>query len=315
MWLDGLVLALLCGFAWMGARRGAAVSAMGVATLVACYWAAIAVGQEFGAAVATGLGLPEIAGIPIAGSLGFVAAFVVMSLLSRVVRRRSEMRDKSARDRFVGAAFGALRGAFIALLISYLVLWLDALRLTGVESIPDVSTSTAASLTEAIVVAGVESAMSDSGPAAKVMARIAGRPGDSLAELQEVLESPHIQNLQRDNSFWVYVEEGSIDTALNQRSFLELSRDEAFRHQLASLGVIDEDAATDGQAFRDSAREILEQVGPRIRGLRHNPELNALMEDPEIVAMVESGDTLGLMAHARFRTLVAQVMAAPVDVP
>jgi len=315
MWLDGLVLVLLCASAWMGARRGAAVSAMGVATLVACYWAAIAVGQWFGPAVAAGLALPELAGIPIAGSLAFLVVFALMSILSRVVRNRSEHRDKSPRDRFVGATFGLVRGAFVALLISYGVLWLDALRETGVESIPSVGSSAAAEVTEALVVAGVESAMADSGPAAKVVARLAGRPGHSLAELHSVLESPHIAALQQDGPFWVYVEAGSIDTALNQRSFLELSRDEPFRHQLAELGLIEDEAATDPGLFRESAHAIFEQVGPKLRGLRDNPELQALMDDPDVAAMVESGDTLGLMGHERFRSLVAQVVATPVDSP
>ena len=37
--------------------------------------------------------------------------------------------------------------------------------------------------------------------------------------------------------------------------------------------------------------EMLEQVGPRIRGLRENPELNALMNDPEVVAMVSGSSS------------------------
>jgi uncharacterized membrane protein required for colicin V production len=310
MWFDVVILVLLCGFTWMGARRGAAVSAMGVATLVACYWAAIAIGKEFGSELASGLGLPEIVGIPIAGSLGFLLMLVPMTVLTRVIRNRSEGRDESPRDRFVGAAFGALRGAFAALLISYLALWVDALRLTGVEAIPEIGGSAAVDVTEAIVVAGVESAMSDSGPAARVVARIAGRPGSSLADLREVLESHHIENLQRDRSFWVYLEAGSIDVAMNQSSFLELSQDPTFRRQLGSLGLIEESAVADWRVFRESAREILEQVGPRIRGLRDNPELTALMEDPEIAAMVQSGDTFGLMGHERFRSVVAQVVSA-----
>lgn len=313
MWLDGIVVVLLCGFAWMGARRGAWVAAMGVATLVACYWAAVTFGKAFGPAVAAGLGLPQMLGIPIAGSVAFLLVFVVMAVLTKVIRRRSEDRDVSPRGRFLGAAFGALHGVFIALLISYLAIWLDVLRESGVESIPAIGNSAAARVTEAVVVAGIESALVDSGPAARVVARIAGRPGDSLAELRDVLESPHLERLQRDQSFWVHVEAGSIDNALNQPSFRELSEDPTFRRQLAALGLIDESSAVDATAFRHSAYEILEQVGPKIRGLRDNPELNALMEDPEVVAMIESGDTLALIGHPRFRALVAQVVSAPAE--
>jgi uncharacterized membrane protein required for colicin V production len=312
MWLDVIVLALLCGAAWMGARRGALISAMGVATLVAGYWAAITIGADYGPAVATGLGLPEIAGVPIAGSLAFFAVVALMAVVTRAIRNHTEDRERTPRDRFLGGAFGAMRGAFVALLISYLAIWLDALRETGVDAIPAVGTSAAASVTEAVVVAGVETVMADSGPAARVVARIAGRPGDSLADLRDVLESPHLERLQSDSSFWVYVEAGSIDVALNQPSFRELSQDPTFRRQLAGLGLIEESAAADSRVFRRAAYEMLEEIGPRLSALRENPELQALMEDPEVVAMVESGDTLALMGHERFRALVAQVVSAPI---
>jgi hypothetical protein len=52
---------------------------------------------------------------------------------------------------------------------------------------------------------------------------------------------------------------------------------------------------------------MLRAVGPRIRGLRNDPELRELMEDPEVLAMVESGNTWALMGHSGFQQLVARV--------
>ena len=48
-------------------------------------------------------------------------------------------------------------------------------------------------------------------------------------------------------------------------------------------------------------------MGPRLRGLRDDPELARLMEDPEVVAMVEAGNTWALMGHSGFQQLVARV--------
>jgi hypothetical protein len=314
MWLDVLIFFVLAGFAWAGARRGGAVAAMGVATLVASYWAALAAGGGLGSAVAIGLDLPDWAGVALAGSAAFMTTFAVMSLFGVVVRQRSALPDgeaRSARDLFLGGVFGALRGAFVALLLSYAAIWVDALRATGTaEVLPELGTSAAASVTEAVVVAGVESALEGSGPAARVVARVAGRPGAALSDLQGLLESPQIAGLQGDPLFWSHVEAGSIDNALNQRSFLQLTHDDALRAQLATLGLIDEEAAADPIAFREAAHGVLEEVSPRIRGLRNNPELQELLADPEVVAMVQTGDTIGLLRHDGFRGLVTQIAAS-----
>lgn len=313
MWLDALVFGVLAAFAWMGARRGAAAAAMGLVVLIGSYAAAIAFGGAYGPAVAIGLALPEWAGIPVAGTAAFAVAFVLLSLLGWVVKRAAEVpagESRSPRDRFLGAVFGALRGALVALLLSYGVIWLDALRATGTaEVVPPIGSSTAAEVTEAVVVAGVESALSESGPAARVVARVAGRPGASLAELQRVISSPHLDALQHDRLFWTHVEAGSVDAALNQGSFLQLSNDAAMRQQLAALGFVDEADAESPSAFRAAAREVLVEIGPRLRGLRHDPELRELLADPQVVAMVQAGDTIGLMRHDRFRRLVAHIAA------
>jgi hypothetical protein len=98
-----------------------------------------------------------------------------------------------------------------------------------------------------------------------------------------------------------------VDAALNRVSFLAVTYDEELRGQLATLGLIDEAAARDPQAFRVTAGEVLREVSPRIRGLRNDPELKKLIEDPEVTALIQSGDTLALLGHPSFRDLVAHV--------
>jgi hypothetical protein len=111
--------------------------------------------------------------------------------------------------------------------------------------------------------------------------------------------------------FWTYVEHGSIDTALNRGSFQRLSRDDELRARLGALGLIEPAAVDDDAAFRAAVAEVLREVGPRIRGLKNDPELHALLDDPQVVAMLESGDAFGLLAHPGFRGLVDRVTSRP----
>jgi hypothetical protein len=172
--------------------------------------------------------------------------------------------------------------------------------------------SAAAAITSTVVEAGIESALADSGRTGHVVARLAANPGSAVVDLQSVVANPHIIAVQQDARFWANVEAGAIGAALNTRSFINLSEDEELRHQMASVGLIDQQSAEAADLFRAAVGDVLREVGPRIRDLKNDPELTGLLDDPEVVAMVESGDTLGLMNHPRFRRLVSRVAADPV---
>jgi uncharacterized membrane protein required for colicin V production len=315
MWLDVLVIAILGWFSWVGVRRGGLAAGLGILTLCVSYAAAIIAAPILASPVADGFGLPALLGIPVAGSIAFAVAFVAMAILSKILCRRAEGagdEGRSLRDRFLGGAFGAIRGAFVVALLCYLALWVEALRLSGVaDGIPALGNSAAAAVTSSVVEAGVESALADSGRTGHVVARLASNPGATVADLQSVVSNPRILAVQQDTYFWANVEAGAIGAALNTRSFARLSEDEELRRQMASVGLIDQQSAETADLFRASVGDVLREVGPRIRKLKNDPELNGLLDDPEVVAMVENGDTLGLMNHPRFRQLVSRVASDP----
>jgi membrane protein required for colicin V production len=316
MWLDGLALLVLGLFTGMGVLRGGLATGMSLVSLGVAYAAAIASASRLGPVLAGSLGIPEFLGLPLAGTLAFIAAYLLMGVLTTILRRSEHRRrrgaPRSARDRFLGAVFGAARGGLIVLLLSWLAIWVDALRATGtVEGLPALGDSTAAAVTGSVVEAGVEAAMSESGAAGQFAARVAAQPGAAISGIQELLENPRIEALREDRLFWSYVEHESVDAALNQRSFVGITYDEALRHQLADVGLIDEEAASDAGAFRAAAADVMREVGPRIRNLREDPELQELMRDPEVVAMAQSGDTLALMSHPGFRRLITRVASPP----
>lgn len=133
----------------------------------------------------------------------------------------------------------------------------------------------------------------------------------AAVELQAVLEDDAFARLRGDEAFWTWVEAGNVDAAMNRRTFQQLQHDAQLRHRLANLALVPDEAAGDPVAFREAVGAVLREVGPRIRGLRNDPELQALMRDPEVVAMLQRGDTLGLLGHPGLRDLVARVTSEP----
>jgi uncharacterized membrane protein required for colicin V production len=311
MWLDTVVLVILGWFTLVGFLRGWLAAAMSVLTLVVAYGVALFGAARGGSAAAARLDLPEPLGPPLLGAVLFLVSFAVVGSFGRFLARRQRERlqgPRSAGDRLLGGCFGCLRGGFVVLLISFAAIWLDALRSTGqADFAPSIAGSRAAATTAAVVEAGVESALSASGSSGRFAARLAARPATSIAELKALIEAPAIAVLQADRLFWTRVESGSVDAALNRGSFLEIQNDAELRGRFVTLGLVDVAAAEDPGIFRSAVEAMLRELGPRLRGLREDPELQRLMSDPEVTALVQRGDTLALLGHRGFRDLVERV--------
>ena len=315
MWLNfvaGVVLAACIG---AGAWRGALASGLGIATLVLSYGAAIGLGPMLAPAVGERLGLGGLPALAVAGTGIFLAASLVLGLSVRLVLHRWDQRDNGSRspaDRWGGGGFGALRGALLALMIVYVAMWFDALRATGTAALlPEIGESAAVDVTSGVVETAVAAAVDTSQPLGRFTARAAANPAATAGDVQAILEDPRFVRLRNDTEFWGDVERGQLQSAVYRASFLNLSHDGQFRHQLAELGLVSDEAAADASLFREEVGEVLGQVAPRLRGLRSDPAVQELLSDPKVVAMIQSGDTLGLLAHPGFRALVDRISAAP----
>ncbi len=323
MSLDLLALLILVVFMGLGAYRGTIASGSGFVSLVVSYAAAVYAAGAHGALVAERFSLPGIFGPPAAGMLGFSIAFLVCGVLSSLLlrwdgaRRRDEPRPTV--DRLGGALFGGLRGALVVVLVSVLATWLDAARdlgvLEGLSSPVDSRDSVVGTATGRLIEKAVESAINEDdtegpAPVARVMARIAADPGPSLDNVKALLEDDRLARVQEDRMFWVLVENGAGERALNRLSIYSIVHDEEMRGRLAQLGLVSPEAAADPDLFRETVGAMLTVLGPRLKGLRNDPEVLALAEDPEIVAMLEAGDTLALMTDPRIQRVVQRVAAA-----
>ena len=322
MSFDLVIGGILFLFVALGAWKGVVRSLHALASLIVAYALGIVGATRYGALAASTLGISPALGPAVAGTGGFLLAFLAMSIVGFFVRRWDDERrydgSRSGADRFGGALFGGLRGVVIAGLVGYLGVLLDVARDLAPEggvlaSVPRAEGSLSAAATERAVETLVEAALGDD-PAARIVARIAARPGERVRSIQALLDDPRILAVQDDSFFWTLVANGATERAINQRSLYRVSHDPELRRQLADLGLVSEQAAEDSEHFRDELRVVLGEIGPRIKGLRDDPEIQELARDPEIVEMLQAGDTLGLLTHPRIRAL-AEKLSSPVEAP
>jgi membrane protein required for colicin V production len=317
MWLDYLALGLLALFAVFGAIRGALATGLKLAVIVFAYAVSVLGASSLGPSVAAWFDLPPLLGTPVAGSILFVVAYALLGLgawlAARAESRSRDGEPRSAGDRIGGALLGTVRGGMVVVLLGFLMLQLEGLRVAGGEAaamVPETGKSTLTHTTQAIVEGGGELVLGDDDAGGRVATRLLSHPAETVTGVQAVLDDPRIRALRDDDLFWTYLSNGNTEAALNRGSFLSIAHDESLRTNLADLGLVKGEAAADPRAFRNAIADVVAQIGPRVRGLMQDPEVHRLLDDPEIRTALETGDTVALLRHPGFQRLVSRVTAA-----
>lgn len=313
MWLDLIGLAFLTAFMLMGLLRGTLASFLRIVSLIIAYAVALWAAPQLGPIVGDRMALPTFLAMPIAGALAFAGTYTVLSVLSKLVqmweKHRRDGEDRTTADRIGGAILGGFQGAFLMLLLGWLGLFIQAGRSTGtLESLPDPTGSALTKVSQTVIEVGAAAVVDEKDAGARMTAKMVSRPTETYQNAQRVLSNPRIQALQNDQLFWSYVENGAVDTALNQGSFLGIAYDDTLRGELAELGIIGAHAATDPRLFRNEVHGVLTEVGPRMRNLRSDPAVQALLQNPQVMAAIQAGDYVALMQNPEFRQVISRVL-------
>jgi membrane protein required for colicin V production len=311
--VDLVLFAVLLVFGLLGAYRGALESGVRLLSWIAAYALAVLAATYLGSALAGALGLAPLAGIPLAGTLAFLATQVVFGVAIAMLRRRREGSEPSGADRALGATFGVARGAVAVVLLGWLALLADTLRSEGVAApvpLPDASGSRVARWSGVVVEAATVEVLGPGEPGARAAAALVARPRESLEALRGVLEHPRFLALQRDSHFWVHVAEGEVEAALARPAARALAADPELRRELAALGLVTPAAADHAIAFERELEGVLRAAGEGIAALRRDPSFEALLRDPEVAALVERRDALGLLAHPGLQSLLRRARAS-----
>lgn len=312
MWLDALALVVLFLFGLTGAVRGTLPTTAKLVCILGAYGAAIWIAPALGPPLAERMSLPALLGTPLAGTIVFVAAYGFLGAIAfglQVMERRWRGDyPRTPADRIGGVVVGIVRGGLVVLLLGWLALWLDGLRVAGGQAlIPAPGPSALASVTrEAVEVAG-GLAIGRQTAEARVTTQLMARPGESLLRAQRLLDNPRIVALRNDPVFWSRVADGSTAAALNRPSFLGIAYDATLRQEFAELGLVRPHDAEDPRLFAAAMKEVLDEAAPRIRELMRDPELHAVLADPEVEHALREGDALTLLQHRGFQALVGRV--------
>ena len=316
MLLDLLLGLLLVSMIAMGAWRGAVVSGSGMAGLICGYAGGVFAAIHLSDWVSETLVVAPLVAPAIAGTIGFVVAWLIVSSLCDLavawdLKRVENEGGRGVFDRLLGGVFGIARGGLLVVLLATLTTWLDAARdlgaVDGLGAVPQTEASAMAAATGNLVEAAVSAALSGSGKAGEVAARITARPGATLGSVQSLLSDERLSSLFQDKLFWTLIQNDSIDYAMNRDAIRSIVVDEEMRGRFADVGLVEEAAREDRALFRKTMASVLKQVAPKIKDLHTDPEVQALASDPEIMQLLVDGDTFALITHPRLKRIVDRV--------
>jgi membrane protein required for colicin V production len=315
MVLDLIFALILFVMFAVGAWRGAVVSGSGLFGLICGYAGGIVAATNGSAWVAQTLVVSPLVAPAVAGTIGFVVVWLVVSSIADIAvawdRERVESTGRSLFDRWLGGFFGLARGGLIVVLLAILASWLDAARdlgaISGLSAMPDAENSMLTEATGNLVEAAVSTALTEAGPAGEVAARLTAHPGLALVSAQAILEDERLNRMFEDRLFWTLIGNDSIDYAMNRTAIRSIVNDPEMRGHFADLGLVAEGAREDVDEFRDTMAKVLAEVGPKVQRLHEDPAIQALASDSEVMALVESGNTFALMNHPRIREIVSRI--------
>jgi uncharacterized membrane protein required for colicin V production len=309
-WVDLVGIGVLGVFVGVGAVRGFLAGVLSVASLVLSYLAGFAASVRLGAPLAERVGLNVILAGALAGGIAFATAAVVLGLISAFLRRRErESRGnypRSAGDRLGGALVGGVQGGLLVLILY----WLAAqAQQTGLLGGAPQEPGALARVSQDVIRSGAQAMIGERG--GKLTANLIADPAGTLHEMEHVMETPAMRELQDDQLFWHYLSSGAVDSALNRSSFLRTAYDQSLRNRIVDLGLMGEEARTSPQAFRDATREVMQQIAPRLEQLRSDPALQALAADPEVQRALAEGNPIPLLRRREFRDVLIRTLSAP----
>ena len=315
MWLDLVALGILVAAAVLGGVRGLLLSTVRLGGAVSAYLGAWWLGPAAAPFFETH-GLSGLLAL-VAGGLGvffglLLSVEVVAAVVKSVEARRRGGRPRSTPDRMGGALVGTLAGAGFAVLVAWLGITVDALRLqTGNAALPSVEASRFAPAARGVIRGVGGWLLAGHGSPGAALARAASDPAATIERVERLLGNPQVAAVKDDPAFWQQVDRGRSRAAVERASFLGLAYDGTARGELAGLGLISEDAAMSSRAFRDASAQALARVAPRLRAIREDPALERLAADPAVQDMVRRNDTLGLLRNPDVRLVIAHALARP----
>lgn len=323
--IDLLVVAACAVAAVLGWRKGAVLTALPVAGLLAGYAAAFLLHRPLGNLLVERFAIPGLLAYGLAGAGALLATVLAFRLLERRLRRslteasaheREEDRDIGGLRRAPGPgsvarAGGAVLGTAWALGVAMVLVWgvESVAAMTGTAPGPSSVTGRMASAALGGVTRSVVVRRTGDPFAASAAAAMLSDPAGFAEMVRGLAGSEDLRRLASDPELAGHLSRGRAEALARRPELARLLDDARFMDGARRLGVVD--GSTDSaEELAESLAAALGPLSSAVTALRGDPEAMDLVDRLDIANRLQSGDLMDLVGDADFNALASLVAEA-----
>ena len=326
MLIDLIAIAILAFHAWLGWRRGLALSIISLSGIVAGYAVAYGLHRPLGGLIGQLFGLQPLLSYPLAGSLVFFTIWISSTVASMIVRKRQRRREEEqgqvrpTPDRALGAVAGLVQGSATVIFLAWAAAFVQgAVAGQGIERRP-VSIASKLSAHVASHVAQAVVGGQDDNAITAMASALAKHPESAARNIHTVLGDPRVQLLlQKPQSLsssarTSHSDVGTLSVVSSKTTdrLSDLVADPGFVQAAQNLGLIRPQDATSKKSATDLRNQLAQGLLPlaqTINTLKHDPEIRRILRQPGFLSKIKRGNLTHLANDPDFNQLAQKVVA------
>ena len=312
--VDLIALVVLLCYISKGYHRGLLVSVLSIIGLVCSYISAYLFFEPAGQMILNQYELPRYLALALGGFAAFFIVYIFFGLIIRLVdwRRRSRATSlKKTGSIWIDKLLGALGGAVIGMTMVVILLWgYNLAQLSRIGSgLPDIGDSIAAQLSSSFIEKGTYliagKTMDDKG-AAKAISKSLSNPGETIKDVQDLMNNPQIQKLSKDNGFINAVLDGDVQKIKRNRTLNRILEDPYITDKVKDLGLLA--GEYNPKEMKEEIAAKLAKAGKELNKIKNDPKIHQLLEDNALREKIEGKNIVEMMKDSKFRQLMNRVM-------
>lgn len=300
-----ILLATTAFFAIRGYFNGTWASIARTVAFIGAYGTAFYFSKHAALQVKQNTPIEGIAAYLVGGISLFIVTMVAIRLIFWVIAKMTPGSDRkpSTASRFGGLLISGSVGAFIGLILVYLLGIYSEAKTHNAETItqPSQSTDQVANIAKATVSKSVGAIMTASGAdksSVQLSESFIANPVESVDRITRVTNNPDLQALLKDRRSQRLLKQGDIDELMKVPEFRRLMNNQDMRELMASSGM--------DVNSQDSAQETAQKIAvawQRIESMKSDPRVQKIVQDPEFQRKLESDNKLSLLTSPEMNEL------------
>ncbi len=305
--IDFLALIMLIFYAISGFRKGALLAICSMFGIIFAYLGAYLLGPVVGDILISNFSFHKIFAMILGSMIVFFSVTMIFSFIKTIIKNKiNKNEEKGIKRSLVSRIAGAMLSSIVGFILISLFVWGYSLARVTVakEKIPSIHDSITATFTKPVVEETaymVIDAFTEEGFDARPVAKLISSPGESLKDVQSIVQNEKFQAIMKNEDFMNAFISGDKNQITEDSSFNDLFEDEELRKAMQEIGFLDNDV--DIETAKNNLADKMAKMGIKVKDYKDDPEIKGLINELKEDGLLEANKFKELLFDDRFKNL------------